>query len=167
MPSSGMPLKWQQLKRPRIVSKNAFPRGGTTMTSRRDFLAATTALAAASAVSGSARAQGGAEKLQIIDAHGHYTTAPPKGDLGIADDQIRESLEKNQLRLQKERGIDLAIFSPRASGMGKGPRTGFFYDDTKRYIDQLDFLTPEDRRKVFNGNAKKVYTRLAAHLKKA
>jgi 4-oxalmesaconate hydratase len=50
---------------------------------------------------------------------------------------------------------------------GKDPRTGYFYDDTKRYIDQLDFLTPEDRRKVFNGNAKKVFARLPARLKKA
>jgi 4-oxalmesaconate hydratase len=372
------------------------------MTGRREFLAASAALAAATAATG-ARAQGTAEKLQIIDVHGHYTTAPPqlqayrdrqaaalkakepnppKGELGITDDQIRESLEKNQLALQKERGIDLAIFSPRASGMGhhlgdaatsrywsehcnelihrvctlypdnfvggcqlpqspgvppancipelercvkefgfvvanlnpdpsggfwkdppltdrywyplyeklvelevpamihvsasvnpnfhvtgahyiaadttafmqfitstlfrdfptlkiiiphgggavpyhwgryrglaqdmgkgpleelllrnvyfdtcvyhkpgmellfrvipadnilfatemvgavrgKDPRTGYFYDDTKRYIDQLDFLTPEDRRKVFNGNAKKVFARLPARLKKA
>ena len=76
----------------------------------------------------------------IIDCHGHYTTAPPqlmqyreaqqeqlladpshvgeKGEIAITDDEIRESVEGNQLRLQRERGIDLAIFSPRASGMG-------------------------------------------------
>ena len=76
----------------------------------------------------------------IIDCHGHYTTAPPelgvyrdaqqaalerdsmhvgeKGSLGLTDDQIRESIENNQLRLQRERGADLTIFSPRASGMG-------------------------------------------------
>ncbi len=76
----------------------------------------------------------------IIDCHGHYTTAPPelgayrdgqkaaldadpahvgeKGELAISDDQLIESLEGNQLRLQRERGIDLTIFSPRASWMG-------------------------------------------------
>lgn len=75
----------------------------------------------------------------IIDCHGHYTTAPAqheawrkqqidaKGDLSqvggresaeISDDEIRESLETTQLRLQRERGIDLTIFSPRAGGMG-------------------------------------------------
>ncbi|WP_274629904.1 amidohydrolase family protein [Arvimicrobium flavum] len=75
----------------------------------------------------------------IIDCHGHYTTAPApheawrkeqmeaKGDLSklgnregfpISDDEIRESLENTQLRLQRERGIDLTIFSPRAGGMG-------------------------------------------------
>ena len=74
----------------------------------------------------------------IIDCHGHYTTAP--GELNIfrdaqlaalnspaagalkvpriSDDQIRDSLEKAQLKLQRERGSDLTIFSPRASAMG-------------------------------------------------
>ncbi len=76
----------------------------------------------------------------IIDCHGHYTTAPSqlqkyrddqqadlkadpatigaKGTISISDDQIRESLEGAQLRLQRERGTDLTIFSPRASAMG-------------------------------------------------
>jgi 4-oxalmesaconate hydratase len=78
-------------------------------------------------------------KTMIIDCHGHYTTAPAAleawrkmqidcgGDRAamrgrdtpiIADDQIRESLEKMQLRLQREHGTDLTIFSPRAGGMG-------------------------------------------------
>lgn len=76
----------------------------------------------------------------IIDCHGHYTTAPAelgeyrnhqreelkqdpnfktqKGILNITDDQIRESIENNQLKMQRERGTDLTIFSPRASWMG-------------------------------------------------
>ncbi|HUJ86807.1 MAG TPA: amidohydrolase family protein [Burkholderiales bacterium] len=75
----------------------------------------------------------------IIDCHGHYTTAPKaleayrkrqleelglaghapaKGALAISDDQIRQSLESAQLRMQRERGTDLTIFSPRASAMG-------------------------------------------------
>ncbi len=75
----------------------------------------------------------------IIDCHGHYTTAPgqlqayrdgqiagaadPKyqaapARLGITDDQIRESLEGAQLKIQRERGTSLTIFSPRAVGMG-------------------------------------------------
>jgi 4-oxalmesaconate hydratase len=74
----------------------------------------------------------------IIDCHGHYTTAPKaleqwrqrqiaalqdksatpsKGTLAISDDEIRESLEGAQLKLQRERGTDLTIFSPRAAGM--------------------------------------------------
>jgi 4-oxalmesaconate hydratase len=67
----------------------------------------------------------------IIDCHGHYTTAPPahrrfrEAQLSgrdatpepIDDDEIRESLEDNQLRLLRERGGDLMIFSPQASAM--------------------------------------------------
>jgi len=74
----------------------------------------------------------------IIDVHGHYTTAPkaleiwrtrqidaiggrveaPRAsELRISDDELRESIEENQLRLMRERGIDVTIFSPRASFM--------------------------------------------------
>lgn len=71
----------------------------------------------------------------IIDAHGHYTTVPPgmrtfralqisnmgrpkKGTVTISDDEIRASLEKGQIRLLNERGIDVMLFSPMASAMG-------------------------------------------------
>jgi 4-oxalmesaconate hydratase len=75
----------------------------------------------------------------IIDCHGHYTTEPKpliefrqrqiaafkdKGKLPsfvevkISDDEFRESVEGNQLRIQRERGTTLTLFSPRASGMG-------------------------------------------------
>jgi 4-oxalmesaconate hydratase len=67
----------------------------------------------------------------IVDCHGHYTTAPQalwdwrkkqsagqKPDpLRISDDEIRDSIEANQLKLQKERGYDLTFFSPRAGSM--------------------------------------------------
>ncbi len=73
----------------------------------------------------------------IIDCHGHYTTAPAElqtfrqaqiAQLAdpllpaplaphISDDEIRASLEGAQLKLARERGIDLTIFSPRASAM--------------------------------------------------
>ncbi|HEY0718339.1 MAG TPA: amidohydrolase family protein [Streptosporangiaceae bacterium] len=79
----------------------------------------------------------------IIDCHGHFTTAPaphgafrqaqlsrldelargtgappPMPEAGaISDDQLRASVEANQLRLLRERGTDLAIFSPQASRM--------------------------------------------------
>ena len=39
------------------------------------------------------------------------------------------------------------------------PDTGWQYDDTKRYIDALD-LDPDDRHKVFEANARRVYPRL-------
>ena len=72
----------------------------------------------------------------IIDCHGHYTTAPEAHTAwraeqlsawaegrpapaypSIGDDEIRASLEGAQLRLQRERGSDVTIFSPRASAM--------------------------------------------------
>jgi 4-oxalmesaconate hydratase len=73
----------------------------------------------------------------IIDVHGHYTTTPPQhqafrdaqlarladpsrpapAPAGISDDAIRESVESNQLKLLRERGGDLMLFSPKASGM--------------------------------------------------
>jgi len=72
----------------------------------------------------------------IIDCHGHYTTAPaahtrwreqqrdafeagvaPPPYPGVSDDEIRESIEGSQLRMMDERGVDVALFSPRASAM--------------------------------------------------
>jgi 4-oxalmesaconate hydratase len=72
----------------------------------------------------------------IIDCHGHYTTAPqahtawrqaqkdafaaglaPPPYPGISDDDIRASVQASQLKLMDERGVDLTIFSPRASAM--------------------------------------------------
>src|SRR3979490_1405939 len=73
----------------------------------------------------------------VIDCHGHYTSEPAAlleyrkqqvaalqdpskapGPLRISDDEIREKVEPAQLKFQRERGTDIAIFSPRASAMG-------------------------------------------------
>ena len=73
----------------------------------------------------------------IIDCHGHQTIVPkahleyreaqkarlenpalpqpPKPNMN--DDEIREGIEANQLKLLRERGADITIFSPRASRM--------------------------------------------------
>jgi 4-oxalmesaconate hydratase len=72
----------------------------------------------------------------IIDCHGHYTTAPESHGLWrraevaayeagqpfpayptISDDEIVDTIENNQLRLLRERGADMTLFSPRASAM--------------------------------------------------
>ncbi|WP_461173327.1 amidohydrolase [Arthrobacter sp. Z1-9] len=74
----------------------------------------------------------------IIDIHGHYTTAPAQlgawrdlqmafseergkapdpAKLKISDDDIRETITANQLKLMDERGSDVTVFSPRASFM--------------------------------------------------
>ena len=73
----------------------------------------------------------------IIDCHGHYTTAPrslldwrrtqlaaweageAEPEPPVFDDaEVRTTLEGAQLRLQRERGTDLTIFSPIAGQMG-------------------------------------------------
>src|SRR3954465_7990494 len=77
------------------------------------------------------------KRPMIIDIHGHYTTEPQKllsfrdkqlagladamrkpatSELGITDEELVASVQP-QLKLQKERGSDLTIFSPRAAGM--------------------------------------------------
>jgi 4-oxalmesaconate hydratase len=46
------------------------------------------------------------------------------------------------------------------------PETGQYFDDTKRYIDQIGRLSDADRYKLFEGNARKVYPRLDEQLVK-
>jgi 4-oxalmesaconate hydratase len=79
----------------------------------------------------------------IIDCHGHYTTAPkalelfrkaqiaaltdpkaPARSIRISDDEVRETLVPAQLKLQQERGTDIAIFSPGAGKMAHQKGTG-------------------------------------------
>jgi 4-oxalmesaconate hydratase len=43
---------------------------------------------------------------------------------------------------------------------GNDPKTGFGFDDTKRYIDQAP-ISETDRTKIFESNARKVFSRLA------
>jgi len=43
------------------------------------------------------------------------------------------------------------------------PRTGQYYDDTKRYIDALP-LSAGDKKKIFEDNARRVFPRLAKKL---
>ncbi|MFJ8112023.1 amidohydrolase family protein [Streptomyces sp. NPDC096132] len=73
-----------------------------------------------------------------IDCHGHFTTEPPAFHAfraaqvdfaesrtqdrpryaGVDDDTLTGIITDNHLRLQRERGSDLTLLSPRASGMG-------------------------------------------------
>ncbi len=95
----------------------------------------------------------------IIDCHGHYTTAPKALEafraqqiaalrepaaahpldpaVAISDDEIRESLENNQLRIQRERGVDLTLFSPRAGGMAHHVGTAATSQDWTRQCNDL------------------------------
>ena len=78
------------------------------------------------------------ETIMLIDIHGHFTTLPESvssfrnaqidtfdktglaPDIAlpvISDKQITDALESNQIRVMKERGVDLTVFSPKASAM--------------------------------------------------
>ena len=70
----------------------------------------------------------------IIDAHAHYTTAPPqlqayrgqqitnlarpvRPRLQVSDEQLERSMQ-NQFKRMQDSGIDRILFSPQASAMG-------------------------------------------------
>lgn len=103
----------------------------------------------------------------IIDCHGHQTLTPrshtafreaqlarledatrPRPVVERAsDDELREIIESNQLRLIKERGGDLTIFSPRASGMqhhvGNAETVGDWSKACNDLIHRVTQLFPE------------------------
>jgi 4-oxalmesaconate hydratase len=97
---------------------------------------------------------------------------------GLAQDMKKPPLEEMLLKnvyfdtcvyhlpgielLTKVIPIDNILFASEMVGAVKGidPRTGHNYDDTKRYIDQVSFLSAADKQKIFEGNARKVYSRL-------
>jgi 4-oxalmesaconate hydratase len=59
--------------------------------------------------------------------------------------------------------IDNILFASEMVGAVKGndPRTGFGFDDTKRYVDNAP-ISDADRKKIFEDNARRIYPRLKA-----
>jgi len=102
---------------------------------------------------------------------------------GLAQDMKRPPLEELVLNnvffdtcVYHQPGIDLLtkvipvdniLFASEMVGAVRGvdPRTGHNYDDTKRYIEASTLLTPEEKQKIYEGNARRVYPRLDAALK--
>lgn len=58
--------------------------------------------------------------------------------------------------------VDNILFGSEMVGAVRGidPETGHYFDDTKRYLDRVTWLSDEDRRKIFEANARRVYPRL-------
>jgi 4-oxalmesaconate hydratase len=58
---------------------------------------------------------------------------------------------------------DNILFASEMIGAVRGvdPRTGHHYDDTRRYLDAAG-LSDEDRRKIFEGNVRRVFPRVEA-----
>jgi 4-oxalmesaconate hydratase len=57
---------------------------------------------------------------------------------------------------------DNILFGSEMVGAVRGidPETGHHFDDTKRYIDGVSWLSEADRKKIFEGTARKVYPRI-------
>src|SRR6266571_1436714 len=58
--------------------------------------------------------------------------------------------------------IDNILFASEMVGAVKGvdPKSGHDFDDTKRYVEGVPSLSAEDRKKIFEGNARRVFGRL-------
>ena len=110
----------------------------------------------------------------IIDCHGHYTTAPQKlqqwrdrqlAELAdgnrklpgpapdISDDEIRVSVEGQQLKMQQDRGSDLTIFSPQAAGMAHHVGTQKTSEDWSRVCNDMIYRVTQIFPKNFIGVA--------------
>ena len=66
----------------------------------------------------------------VVRVHGRTKT----------DDEVRDTLERSQLRLQRERGTDLTIFSPRAVGMGHHQGDAAVRDQVARRVPLYSFV---------------------------
>jgi 4-oxalmesaconate hydratase len=87
----------------------------------------------------------------IIDVHGHYTKNlhnPTRGSINVSDDQIRESIVEGQLKLQLQRGTDLALFSPTAGGMthhiGDARVSRYWTETVNDLVYRVSQLFPEN-----------------------
>jgi 4-oxalmesaconate hydratase len=60
------------------------------------------------------------------------------------------------------------LFASETIGAVQGidPETGHYFDDTRRYIDAIDWLGDADRELIFEGNARAVYGRLSTQLER-
>jgi 4-oxalmesaconate hydratase len=84
------------------------------------------------------------------------------------DDQIRRlhfdttTYDKNALELLfKTVGTDRVLFATENPGTGSAPdpKTGRAYDDLKPVIEEIAFLTDEDRKNIFECNCTRLYSR--------
>jgi 4-oxalmesaconate hydratase len=96
---------------------------------------------------------------------------------GLAQDMKKPLLKDHLLKnvyfdtcVYHQPGIDLLLkvipvenilFASEMVGAVRGidPETGFYFDDTKRYIDSNKNITEKEKQKIFEGNARRVYSR--------
>jgi 4-oxalmesaconate hydratase len=75
-------------------------------------------------------------------------------DMAIYD---KDSMEM----LIRKIGVDNVLFSTEMLGSAKAvdPLTGRFFDDTVGIFESIEWLSDEDRYRIFEGNARKLYSR--------
>lgn len=61
-------------------------------------------------------------------------------------------------------GSDRVVFGTENPGSGTAlnPETGRSFDDIKALIDDIDFLTEQDRANIYENNARRLFPRLKA-----
>jgi 4-oxalmesaconate hydratase len=102
---------------------------------------------------------------------------------GLAQELKKPLLEEHLLNniyfdtcVYHQPGIDLLntvipvkniLFASEMIGAVRGmdPQTGHFFDDTKRYIENSLILDGYDREMIYEGNARRVFSRLDSRLK--
>jgi 4-oxalmesaconate hydratase len=118
--------------------------------------------------------------LKLIIPHGGGAVPYHWGRFrGIAQDRGLGDLDERVLGniyfdtcVYHQRGIDLLLdviptknilFASEMIGAVRGidPRTGYHYDDTKRYIDGNKALDTAAKQAIFEGNARRVFSRLS------
>ena len=116
-----------------------------------------------------------------IDCHGHYPTAPKALEdwrncqiaglkISLLKDQPLKSIAFDtcvfhQLDIDlmiKVSSVANILLASEMIGAVRGivPETGSYYNDTKRYIEATQNLSAADRRKPYEGNARRVVPRL-------
>jgi 4-oxalmesaconate hydratase len=117
--------------------------------------------------------------LKIIIPHGGGAVPYHWGRFrGIAQDKGLGNLDEKVLSniffdtcVYHQHGIDLLLdvipaknilFASEMIGAVRGidPLTDHYYDDTKRYIDANNSINQTDKRRIFEGNARRVFSRL-------
>ena len=75
-------------------------------------------------------------------------------DMAIYDKDAMEMLIRKM-------GVDNVVFSTEMLGtaMAVDPKTGKCFDDTVGLVKSIEWLTDDDLYKIFEGNARKLYSR--------
>ena len=87
--------------------------------------------------------------------------------LGTADTDLLTLAFGNTTSSTRTLGVEARYATSAMVGAVRGmdPLTGHHFDATKRYIEATPYLSEEDRRQVYEGNARRVFPRLDAVLR--